>query len=285
MPPKGVHSSSLGPRTPEHLIRRPSPSRWLRLSWLRFDTRRRPSQAQAHEPENSRLHHRRPRLSCPAAVRRPAGHSSAPPRSVSTRSVGRQAPLAPRIRLDHLLVEPPPTHVFRTVDLSPRRRGAPVQTIRHHARRSSPRHRRLLVVLLVVIVVGVGAMATGTSATVRRQLLLSFTRQPDDFAELYFPSPSTLPTSFVPRRPLAIEFGLTNDSNASRDYTYDIVIGSRSGHTTVEGSGRLRVGANHKVDVPLRVSLPSGTTSLAVDLTDQPVVIRLLLHQGVAHAG
>ena len=285
MPSRGVHSSSWGPRTPEHLVRRASPTEWIRLSWLRFDPRRRSSQPRAHEFGNGRHHHRRPRVSCPAAVRRPAGHSLVSPRSLSTRSVERQAAVAPKIELEHLFVEPPPHFVFRTVALPRRGRGAPVRTIRHHARRHSRRHRRLIAVLLVMIIVGVGVVAVGTSAAVRRQLLLSFTRQPDDFAELYFPSPSTLPTTFVPGRPLAIEFGLTNDSDATRNYTYEVVVGSRSGHTTIEGSGTLRVDANHAVEVPLRVTLPSGTASLAVDLIDQPVVIRLLLRQGVAHAG
>jgi hypothetical protein len=136
-----------------------------------------------------------------------------------------------------------------------------------------------------MIIVAVGTVAISSSAAVRRQLLLSFTRQPDDFAELYFPSPSTLPTSFIPGQPLAIKFGLTNDSDATRNYTYVVVVGSRTGHTAIQSSGTLRVEANREVEVPLRVTLPSGTASLAIGLTDQPVVIRLLLHQGVAHAG
>lgn len=132
-------------------------------------------------------------------------------------------------------------------------------------------------------VIGLGVTAVTTSGAVRRQLLLSFTREPDDFAELYFPSPSTLPTSFVPGRPLAVRFGLTNDSDTTRNFGYVVVAGARDGHTTVEESGTLRVKANGAVVEPLRVPLAPGTTSLSVSLTGQPVVIRLLLRQGAAH--
>jgi hypothetical protein len=133
-------------------------------------------------------------------------------------------------------------------------------------------------------VIGIGVTAVTISGAVRRQLLLSFTRQPDDFAELYFPSPNTLPTSFNPGRPLAVTFGLTNDSDTTRNFGYLVVAGSGNGPTTVEDSGTLRVRANGAVIVPLRVLLAPGTTSLTVSLTGQPVVIRLLLREGAAHA-
>jgi hypothetical protein len=129
---------------------------------------------------------------------------------------------------------------------------------------------------------GVVAGSAAASAVVRHQLLLSFTRQPDDFAELYFPSPSTLPTSYIPGRPLTLKFGVTNDSVAARTYDYVVTAGSGDGHTTVEDTGTLRLGADRAAVTPLRVTLAPGTTSLSVRLTRQPVVIRLLLNQRVA---
>jgi hypothetical protein len=143
-------------------------------------------------------------------------------------------------------------------------------------------HRRLLGGIALLVALGVAGTAVVGSATVRRQLLLSFTRQPDNFAELYFPSPNTLPTSFEPGRPLPVEFGLTNDSGSAQAYTYVVVAEARDHRTTIEKTGTMRLSANHSAYVPLRVTLPAGTTSLSVRLTDQPVVIRLLLRQGAA---
>jgi hypothetical protein len=128
-----------------------------------------------------------------------------------------------------------------------------------------------------------GAVAVATSAGVRRQLLLSFTRQPDNFAELYFPSPSALPTSFTPGQPLPVEFGLTNDSASTQRYRYVVTARSATGHGTVERSGTLQVEANHAVLTAMRITLPTNTRSLSVRLVGQPVFVNLLLHQGAAH--
>ncbi len=187
--------------------------------------------------------------------------------------------------LDNLLVVLPRAPTRRPLVSYRQRGGTSPRTTKVHARRHrSSWRRRFLLVVLSVVVVSVAGVADATSGAVRNQLLLSFTRRPDNFSELYFPSPSTVPSSFVPGRPLAVEFGLANDSDTTRSYTYVVTAGSRNGHGSVVGTGTLRLKANQRVATPLRVSLPAGTTSLAVSLAGQPVVIRLLLRQGVSHA-
>jgi hypothetical protein len=215
----------------------------------------------------SRTHpapHPRYRAPCPAAIRRPAGHALSTLRSHE--AVG-QVPSSPDVA--SLTVLPAPTEV-------PSR---PAGThVRHQA------HRGRLGVAIVVAVV-TGLISVAVSGTVRHQLLLSFTRQPDNFAELYFPSPGNVPTSFVAGRPLAVTFGLTNDSDVSHRYVYTVTAEAIHSHSTREAERTLRVGAGRAVIVPLYVSLPSGTTSLSISLQGQRVLVRLLLHEDVAHGG
>ena len=169
--------------------------------------------------------------------------------------------------------------------LAPARPGGPVASVDTPTRKGRRRRGRIVLGLAIVIVVGMAVVTSGTSTAVRRQLLLSFTRQPDNFAELYFPSPGTLPTSFVPGQPFSIAFALTNDSDVTRSYAYVVTARSATGRVTVRRASSLHVRANHTVLTPLRISLPSGTTSLSISLPGQPVIIRVLLQQGAAHGG
>jgi hypothetical protein len=137
--------------------------------------------------------------------------------------------------------------------------------------------------LVAAVVLGGLAVGAATSGTVRHQLLLSFSRQPDNFAELYFPAPGKLPTSFVAGRPLTVTFGLSNDSPERHAYGYVVTAGGRGGRSTKEGSGLLPVRAGGSVTSQLRLALPADTTSLTISLTGQPVLIRLLLHPRTDH--
>jgi hypothetical protein len=137
--------------------------------------------------------------------------------------------------------------------------------------------------LLAVVMLGGLALGAATSWTVRHQFLLSFSRQPDNFAELYFPAPGQLPTSFVPGRPLTVTFGVTNDSPEGHAFGYVVTAGGRGGRSTKERSGHLPVRAGGAVTTQLRLALPADTTSLTISLTGQPVLIRLLLHPRTAH--
>ena len=297
----------MGPGPPEHPGRKRPPGHRIRLGWRRFDARWRhflDSTGRHREtggrPEDRPLPHRR-HGTCPGAVRRPPGHGA-----VTTSTAERRLDLTMRSGLHDTPVIEPPHGLIAPVealcasgpsartspDAGPTDTGPTEPEPSDQGPRTSPsarprrtRRRHLVPVAVVVAVIGLGVTAVTTSSAVRRQLLLSFTRQPDDFAELYFPSPSALPTSFIPGQPLLVHFGLTNDSDSTRTFGYVVVVGARNGHTAVEQSGTLRVMANQAVVEPLRVPLARGTTSLSVRLTGQPVEIRLLLHQGAAHAG
>jgi hypothetical protein len=289
MPSRGVHSSSFGVRSPDHMARRAPPSPKVRRGWLRFDRRGHDRAGRIHEAagrhgdllseRNLRPSaHRRHRVSCPVAVRRPADHTAvvtnvtAPHVDLPLRPGLHLMPVADTRRAGG---ERPATVLRPAPGAAPKKLGL-------HRRHRSRRLRRLLLVLLIAVGT---AVSVATSGTVRHQLLLSFTRRPDNFAELYFPSPGRLPTSFIPGRPLAVTFGLTNDSDGTRQFSYIATAVSSNGHATREVVGTLRVKGSGAVVMPLHISLPPDTTSLSISLVGQPVLIRLLLHEGVAHAG
>ncbi len=291
MPGRGLHSPS--PDAPHRRAPRaaPSPRTWFdrfRPEGRQRSKRTRPPQAVHHHrdllprADSRSSRHRHHRVSCPAAVRRPAGHNP-----VTSHSLGTLVDLSSRPgSFEPLVIETTPLSPVVPEDRGVAGRRMPEDgppaddPTPGHGRR---RRRPFLAALLVAAVIGGTAVAAGVSGAVRHQLLLSFTRQPDNFAELYFPSPGSLPTTFVADRPLAVRFGLSNDSDTTRTFTFVVTAGLGAGRGVDEGGGTVPVRAGRTAVIPLRVSLPPGTTSLSISLAGQPIVIRLLLHQGAAH--
>jgi hypothetical protein len=230
----------------------------------------------------SHLHHDlrpfrppRHRIPCPASVRRFAGNCG--PRTgdptqakdLGTSNMFESATIDPQLVTQPHTVCVLATQSERPADSDPRTRNT----------------RRRWLLLASLITVALATTTASLSGTVRHQLLLSFTRQPDSFTELYFSSPGSLPSTFVAGRPLGIRFGLTNDSDSARTYVYIVEVTAHDRATIAEHSGALHVGAHGAVVTSLHVMVPAGTSSLSVHLTGQPDVIRLLLHSGPTHAG
>ncbi len=198
MPGRGLHSPS--PDVPHRRARRaaPSPRTWFdrfRPEGRQRSKRTRPPQAVRHHrdllprADSRSSRHRHHRVSCPAAVRRPAGHNGG---DVPFPRDPRRPRLPARLLrgLWSSTTTPPSPCRPRRTGGSPVRRmpedGPPADD-------PTPGHgrtgvvARFLAALLVAAVIGGTAVAAGVSGAVRHQLLLSFTRQPDNFAELYFP--------------------------------------------------------------------------------------------------
>jgi hypothetical protein len=138
--------------------------------------------------------------------------------------------------------------------------------------------RWLILAVTAVIVVGSGVgLSAASSAWLRHQLALSFTHQPSNYAELYFPTPTSLPTTFSPGRQFRIDVGMTNVSNTTTSYTVLESV-SRSLHpSTSVGRRRLTLRPHASQSFTLSTLLPPDTTALSVSLLGHPRT-RLQLH-------
>jgi len=165
----------------------------------------------------------------------------------------------------------------------------PDEVVPRPEERSGPKHltprravgRRVTLGIAAAVILTASGLAIAESTMVRRQLALSFTRQPDDFVELYFPSPDRLPSSFLPGRPFAISFGLTDVSGTSHLFRFAVRVGLRNGRTVTERTGEVRLAPTGTRLIAVRVVLPAEATTLAVDLTGRSEEIRLHLSAAV----
>jgi hypothetical protein len=164
--------------------------------------------------------------------------------------------------------------------VAPRAGSHAAQGRRHRGRRWA------LATAGFVAFVGVLAGGIAGSPWLRHQLALSFTHRPDIFAELYFASPTSLPSTFETRRPFAIDVGLTNVSSASHSYTV-VTSAIRSHHSArQEGSSQMTLKAHASATLALSVLLPQDTTALQVSLIGHPnTMLRLHLTGARRHAG
>jgi hypothetical protein len=130
----------------------------------------------------------------------------------------------------------------------------------------------------MAIAIGAAVSVGGViSPWVRHQIALSFTHQPNDFPELYFVSPSTLPSTFVPGRPLTVDVGVGNNSDHSHTYSLLTSI-NRPGRSDIPlGRTGVTVDAGGSKIAKLSIRLPRHATSLQVALAGHRKVM-LLLH-------
>jgi hypothetical protein len=128
--------------------------------------------------------------------------------------------------------------------------------------------RRLGLALVAAAAVTTLAVATVAVPPLRHQFALSFTRQSDDFAELYFENPEGLPSTFTPGKPIEITFGITSVSDSVRHYQYAELAQTPSGELSV-GHGELVLKGGRSGHVSLRLMLPASTTGLSVRLAKQ----------------
>ena len=221
-------------------------------------------------PSTHTARHRR-RLACPAPLARAGRHSTVPADNAT--------------RLKVILVDATSlTDTGRTsADDDPARSPLPPDRPVSSHPSTTPvgrrRARRACLVALLILLVGGSIFFSTRSAFVRQQLLLTLTRRPDNFAELYFSSPSRLPDSFVPGRPIVVTFGVTNDSSATRRFEYLVSARTTGGRSTPLRSGVIPVRAGRSASVPVTLELPGDTTSLSVELRHEPLMVRFFVHR------
>jgi hypothetical protein len=153
---------------------------------------------------------------------------------------------------------------YRLIDPSPAPAGA---------------RRRIAVALASAgVIIGFAAgIVTASSPWIRRQFVLSFTHEPSNFADLYFSTPTDLPSTFTPGVPFTIPIGVTNVSDATHDYTL-LLSARRAGEPTEnEGSVEMTVQPHQAASREVSLLLPADTTRLDVALADHPRTV-LQLH-------
>lgn len=130
------------------------------------------------------------------------------------------------------------------------------------------------IALVLTVLAAVIATVAYASPAVRRQLSLSFTRQPDHFAELFFRDPSRLPSHYTTGQTLPVGFGVTNVRSTTQRYQYAVRADVRGGVQTLK-RGTLSIGANATRQLSVSIVPPRHTTKITVRLLGQQ---RLSVH-------
>jgi hypothetical protein len=116
----------------------------------------------------------------------------------------------------------------------------------------------------------IAALATVVlvSPAVRRELELSFVRQPAGFTELYFVPPRTQPVRAADGRPqVAVRFVIANRGEAEDLlYTYRVRATGPTGQILAERTERLDVPIDARREVSVLLDLPVAEHWLAVDV-------------------
>lgn len=107
--------------------------------------------------------------------------------------------------------------------------------------------------LLAVIVLGLALL----SPTVRHELAISFTRQPDSYTELYFTGPAPVSTAQVAdRQQITVSFAVTNHEGRPSQYAYLIRLLGPSTTSAAERVGYITVDDGEMLNNHVALILP-----------------------------
>jgi uncharacterized membrane protein len=105
------------------------------------------------------------------------------------------------------------------------------------------------------------------SPTVRHELAISFTRQPDSYTELYFTGPVPVSTAQVAgRQEITVSFAITNHEGHPSQYVYVVRVLDPSTTSTTERMGDIAVGNGEKFDNHIALALPHESHGFVVDV-------------------
>ncbi|MCM3884950.1 hypothetical protein [Frankia sp. R82] len=88
-------------------------------------------------------------------------------------------------------------------------------------------------------------------------------REPETTAELYFDTPTHLPTSYQPGVPLTFTWTLGSRTGHPRSHPFAVTV-QRDGTATVLEQGALELGAGRRTAHTSTVTLPAGSPALVV---------------------
>ncbi|HEV7454449.1 MAG TPA: hypothetical protein VGO07_04275 [Candidatus Saccharimonadales bacterium] len=119
--------------------------------------------------------------------------------------------------------------------------------MRAHKARSN-RLKRYVVCLLLVLALGIGAVAGAphAAAQLRSWKMLP---QAEQFSEIYFTNPNTLPHTYTPGQQQAVSFTVSNHYTAAQNYSYIIFADTPAGVVSL-GEGVFEAAPNtaHRID-------------------------------------
>jgi hypothetical protein len=119
-----------------------------------------------------------------------------------------------------------------------------------------------------VVIVTLAAVVL-VSPAVRRELELSFVRQPAGFTELYFVEPRTEPVRTKDgRQQVAVTFAIANRGEAEdQSYTYRVQAVGPDGRTIAERTEPIVIPIDERRDVNVLLDLPATGRWAVVDVT------------------
>jgi uncharacterized membrane protein len=108
--------------------------------------------------------------------------------------------------------------------------------------------------LLTVIILGLALL----SPMGRHELVISFTRQPDSYTELYFTGPTPVSTARVAgRQQITVNFAVTNHERRLTQYAYLVRLLDSGSTSATERMGYLAVGDGETLNNNVALALPS----------------------------
>lgn len=84
---------------------------------------------------------------------------------------------------------------------------------------------------------------------------------PQEFTELYFESPTSLPTHATAGSPISFSFGVHNLEGGTEAYAYDVYFQSSSNQTTTIASGSIALASDSSDTIRIIYTFPKGLST------------------------
>jgi len=136
--------------------------------------------------------------------------------------------------------------------------------------RSGSPHKLLKLILGIIVIAAIDFFFIWNMHS--KVVTNATTHQPERYSELYFTSPSNLPSQVKAGQALPVSFTLHNVESEQYSYTYTIDFTTSSGKTTVLSRGSLTLDNNAVAHISQSEHLPTftGRGEVSVIIANQP---------------
>jgi uncharacterized membrane protein len=129
---------------------------------------------------------------------------------------------------------------------------------------------------LLVLIVLIGAIAA-VSKQFRHQVEISLARQPTPYTQLYFSSPSGLPSQIKVGKANTFAFTIVNDEDRTFSYTYTVTFADPKSHG-VTSKGTLSIGDGQQVTRQVQVTPKDPKSKYVITVTLEGMNQSILFH-------